>query len=221
VTASPTVRLIAKATQGGEVCDFWRESGANRTPTGAIVRKRRPSVARRSKTARSRTDQIRPTAWRGPCRGAPSGRPDRRGLTSAGGTRASWTVSGCSVERCASPMPPRPHQYGGRQTAAKTCRRRPHLNVAALANRQHNVSTLRGAYRERQLARQSTGKLQQNPPKQPLSGHERDPCKLSTGGCYGALPVDVPAGGVSGFIEPAFALHTLWIEVWTTGTFYD
>jgi hypothetical protein len=119
VTASPTVRLIAKATQGGEAHDFWRESGANRTPTGAIVRKRRPSVAKRSKTARSRTDQIRPTAWRGPCRGAPSGRPDRRGLTSAGGTRASWTVSGCSVERCASPMPPRPHQYGGRQTAAK------------------------------------------------------------------------------------------------------
>jgi hypothetical protein len=118
-TASPTERLMANATLGGIGGNSGRDSAANRTPIGEVVRKRRPSVARRSKTARSRTDQIRPTAWRGPCRGAPSGRPDRRGLTSADESRASWTVSGCSVERCASPMPPRPHQCGGRLAAAK------------------------------------------------------------------------------------------------------
>jgi hypothetical protein len=33
------------------------------------------------------------------------------------------------------------------------------------------------------------------------------------------LPVDVPTDCVRGSIEPAFALHTLWIEVWMTGTF--
>jgi hypothetical protein len=158
VTASPTVRLIAKATHGGEPTDLGRGSGANRTPIGAVVRKRRPSVVRRSKTALSRTDQIRPTASRGPCRGAPSGRPDRRGLTSADGTRASWTVSGCSVERCASPMPPRPHHYGGRHMTARMYRRRPRSNVAALANRQHNGTTLRGPHHQRQLALPSTGK---------------------------------------------------------------
>ena len=77
----------------------------HRTP----ARVRRPSRAKRVNALRSRMRQIKPTGCAGPWRGVTSARLARRGCSSGDGSRASWRGDDCSVGRCASRNPPRPH----------------------------------------------------------------------------------------------------------------
>ena len=63
---------------------------------------RRPSVRKRSKTARSRIRPVRPTADAGPSPGVTSGWRDPLGCSSDDGSRGAWPASGCSADTCAS-----------------------------------------------------------------------------------------------------------------------
>ncbi len=100
-TAGPKARPSAKATWVWSAAASTTEmhhSGPDET--------RRPHRRSSSKPARSRIRWIRPTAAPDRGRGVPSGSRDRRGCSSAGGSRASSHDDDCWVERSSSPIPP-------------------------------------------------------------------------------------------------------------------